>query len=461
MKAGTAPIFVSLFLAGAGLCVGLRHQPDAEKHKPPQEEASERPPAEAVELAAMDLGHSKPHKPKLGPPEEGMVRNYNPGGPRWIHRWDRIALSGGNDSEPFETAYHYDDWVSTEQLHYVNLSRPPCVRPVGHGKKTCMLLSHGICLPHSKGVSSLKGGYEKCMEPRKTCAVVGSSHHLLDVSLGRYIDSHDVVIRINSAPAGTMSPPTPPPDVEPEFSPEFLKDLVKHVGTRTDVRFVNHYGIVPEAEGVGEHQCLFLHEPKIPEPCGWSCSRNAGLCNITCGKYGPYGCTKKAKHCDLKEFKCMGSEMEEERDWGNRTVFLENYFGMIADQVVPHATAGFKALMYAMNRCEKVTVLGFGPSCHHEEAGARYYEGNVGIFSWHHYSEEFMLLKRAAERGTKVLLHPDVRKAISTVKKLEVRLPQCVEEHHGRHISQLLEGVHPDGAVSLVREPLAKGTETI
>jgi len=438
---------VLLFLSGIGLCVGLRHSRDAERRLP---------------NAAKDFRDSKHEMPKYAPPEEGLVRNPLPNGRRWIHRKDRIRLTGNNASEPFETAYHHDDGVSTEQLRYGNnLSRPACVRQVGRGKKSCMLLSHGLCPKNSQGISSLKGGYARCMERRKTCAVVGSSQHLLNASWGREIDGHDVVIRINSAPAGTVFPPTPPPNVKPEFLPEFQKGLASHVGTRTDVRFVNYLGIMPEEEGDGGGQCLFLHEPKIPEACGALCARNPGFCNMTCFKRGPYACTKRAKHCNLKDFKCMGSAMRKEKDWGKRSVFLENYFGMIADQVVPHATAGFKALMYAMNRCEKVTVLGFGPSCHHEEAGARYYEGNVGIFSWHHYSEEFMLLKRAAERGTKVLLHPDVRKAISTVKKLEVRLPQCVEEHHGRHISQLLEGVHPDGAVSLVREPLAKGTETI
>mmetsp|Transcript_27153 Transcript_27153/g.84828 ORF Transcript_27153/g.84828 Transcript_27153/m.84828 type:complete len:325 (-) Transcript_27153:52-1026(-) len=322
-----------------------------------------------------------------------------------------------------------------------------------------MLLSHGICLPHSKGVSSLKGGYEKCMEPRKTCAVVGSSHHLLDVSLGRYIDSHDVVIRINSAPVGTLFPPTPPPNVKPEFLPEFQKGLASHVGTRTDVRFVNQYGIVPEDEGDGGGQCLFLHEPKIPEACGTLCSRNAGFCNMTC-ESRVAGCTHNASRCDLKDFKCMGSEMQAERDWGNRSVFLENYFGMIADAVVPHATAGFKALLYAMSRCEQVTVLGFGPSCS-GQAGARYYEGAKHIFQWHHYSEELMLLKRAEKRGSKVLLHPDVRQWISAAQEIEVRLPDCVDKDQSAHVSQLLEGVRPDGGViSLVREPPADGAET-
>eukprot|EP00411_Alexandrium_monilatum_P117022 CAMPEP_0175664614 /NCGR_PEP_ID=MMETSP0097-20121207/16620_1 /TAXON_ID=311494 /ORGANISM="Alexandrium monilatum, Strain CCMP3105" /LENGTH=332 /DNA_ID=CAMNT_0016970933 /DNA_START=52 /DNA_END=1046 /DNA_ORIENTATION=+ len=332
MKAGTAPILVSLFLSGVGPCEGLRHLPDAEKDlpRPPQEEASERRPAEEVELMAKIFRDSKHEHPKDAPPEEGMIRNLFPSGPRWIHRWDRVGLTGNNASEPFEMAYHFDDWVSREQLMFVNLSTPACVRPVGSVNRSCMLLSHGLCPKNSQGISSLKGGYARCMERRKTCAVVGSSQHLLNASWGREIDGHDVVIRINSAPAGTVFPPTPPPNVKPEFLPEFQKGLASHVGTRTDVRFVNYLGIMPEEEGDGGGQCLFLHEPKIPEACGALCARNPGFCNMTCFKRGPYACTKRAKHCNLKDFKCMGSAMRKEKDWGKRSVFLENYFGMIA-----------------------------------------------------------------------------------------------------------------------------------
>jgi len=461
MKAGTAPIFVSLFLSGVGLCSGLRHSADAEKHlpKPPQDKASKRRPAEAVEPKANNSHHSEHEKPEDTPPQPGMIRYMFPNGPRWINRWDRVGLTGNNASEPFEMAYHFDDWVSGEQLTYVNLSRPACVRPVGSGKNSCMLLSHGICVKDSKGISSLKGGYGKCMERRKTCAVVGSSQHLLNATWGTYIDGHDVVIRINSAPAGTMFPPTPLPNVKPEFPPKFLEGLAKHVGTRTDVRFVNSYGMVPEFEGADGDQCIFLHNPKIPEACGTLCSRNAGFCNMTC-ESGVAGCTHKASRCDLKDFKCMGSEMEAEKDWGTRNVFLENYFGMIADAVVPHTTAGFKALLYAMSRCEQVTVLGFGPSCN-GQAGARYYRGAVDVAVWHHYNEELMLLKRAAKRGSKVLLHPDVRQLISAAKTINVQVPHCVDKPFSAYMSKLLESVRPDGGVvSLIREPPADGAET-
>ena len=55
------------------------------------------------------------------------------------------------------------------------------------------------------------------------CAVVGSSSRLLGEWHGTTIDDHDVIIRMNDAP---------------------VRGYQDHVGSRTDVRFVNRWSVV-------------------------------------------------------------------------------------------------------------------------------------------------------------------------------------------------------------------------
>merc|ERR1711920_55162 len=79
---------------------------------------------------------------------------------------------------------------------------------------------------------SLESGDRNCMSFKQTCAVVGSSAHLLKQSKGNDIDHHDIVIRVNGAPDGNG-----------EFS-----ILAKDIGARTDVRFLNQFAKIPPLE---------------------------------------------------------------------------------------------------------------------------------------------------------------------------------------------------------------------
>jgi len=213
------------------------------------------------------------------------------------------------------------------------------------------------------------------------------------------------------------------------LTPGLLRKLGDHVGLRTDVRFLNLEGRLPEFEEQDpEGRCIFLHEPYIPEACGRFCVRSPGLCNVSCQEDRRGYCTHGV--CKLQELRCKGSAMEEERDWGKDFVFMDNFYSAVVDQVVPHPTAGFKAIIYAMSRCESVSLFGFGPSCG-GEGGARYYPSSAVVFPWHHYDEELMLLKRASALGalgTKVLVPPEARRWIGRATEVKAMFPPCLGE---------------------------------
>lgn len=354
---------------------------------------------------------------------------------------ERVVIKNGTAEDPYETAYHYDDWVSGVAAKLINHSSPTCYRDVPSPRSNCKFMSKRLCDHKSVKFGSLKGGHEQCLKHKKSCVVVGSSQHLLAVSWGDFIDSHDVVIRINGAPSGTKA-----------TKPDARDELGSHVGTRTDVRFVNQMGNLPSVEESHRPMCLFLHNPMIPEGCGSNCWRNPALCNVSCSEKGVRSifCIKGKSTCDLNKLECKGNGMTEDKDWGDNYVFMDNVHAGIADQVVPHSTAGFKAVMYAMTTCENVSILGFGPSCS-GVLGDRYYTGATGPTAWHHYAEELMLMKKAARLGTKAMIPPEVRSAIHA-KTVEVRLPQCVGAAALRSLSGLFQDLGAGIAVNLVSQ---------
>jgi len=367
-----------------------------------------------------------------------------PYGPRWIHKWQRVPFEKSNSSEPFERAWHWDDWLGLEAHKYADFDRRPCVRDVpAKSGKVCKFISHRLCDHQSKSMpalsEALSGDFRQCMAPRETCAVVGSSRNLLNASWGGLIDKHDVVIRMNSAPAGRRQSPKSAPRTNDMFSADELEKMAQHAGSRTDVRFLNQMGILPQVEErVTKANCLFLHAPYIPQECGDKCIHHPGMCNISCQIPGvtPEICTRTK--CRLKKLRCMGADMTEDKDWGARTVFMDNFYGAVADQVVPRATTGFMAVLYALSRCKKVSVFGFGPDCYGGE-GTRYYSNDVPLSPMHRYSEELMLLMRADTLGPKVLVPPEARRWINQAESIKVMLPHCVTPEQRKHISTLVE----------------------
>lgn len=362
----------------------------------------------------------------------------------------RVVIENATASDPFERTYHYDDWQSGSEKDVLNLQDPVCVTSVGSPKQRCKLLSQKLCRSDSSRLSRMDdtkavGGPDglMCFQHRRTCAVVGSSQHLLNATWGASIDRHDLVIRINGAPAGSNDPASE------------RSAYASSVGTRTDVRFVNGAGHIPKVPESSGPVCLFLHEPQAPDECGTGCWRNPGFCNVTCRADKPSQrpfCTKK--RCDLDKFRCRAVRMpqREEPDWGDNHVFLDSFYAGIVDQVVPHSTAGFKAVVYAMSICDKVTVVGFGPTCA-GSIGDKYYktEGG-GILAWHHYEEELGLLFRADRLGTKALIPPEARKWIAA-KEVRVMVPGCVDKAAVSRLNQLFEPFGDSTFVNLVYGP--------
>jgi len=370
-------------------------------------------------------------------------------------RWDEVSITGtprplsekkrrivvepGNETDPYERAGHYDDWVSGIESRYLDLQSPVCVTEVGSSRQRCRLLSQRLCTSTSARLPRTDASLGECFAPRRTCAVVGSSAHLLNVSWGTVVDKHDLVIRVNAAPAGSLDPGSP------------HSSLAPHVGTRTDARFVNLFGELPDALVQGPPSCLFLQDPQVPEECGRHCREHPGLCNITCSdKSESVYCTSST--CDVSGMRCLTSSMvESDHSWGEHHVFLDNLHAGIVDQVVPHSTAGFKAVIYAMGICEHVSIIGFGPSCS-GSIGGRYYQGDEHpVATSHHYEEELALLLRASAKGTRAIIPPEARAWI-TAKKVMVGLPQCVDKELASRLRHVFAGFGASVGVNLVSE---------
>uniref|UniRef100_A0A7S1Q2R0 Uncharacterized protein n=1 Tax=Alexandrium catenella TaxID=2925 RepID=A0A7S1Q2R0_ALECA len=351
----------------------------------------------------------------------------------------RVVVQPGNAMDPYERASHYDDWVSYTANKYLDLQSPVCVTEVGSSGQRCKLLSQRLCTSESERLPRTDASLGQCFARRRTCAIVGSSAHLLNVSWGDAIDGHDFVIRLNAAPAGSLD----------RLSPHF--PLAPHVGTRTDARFLNLFGYMPDDSAPSPPSCLFLPEPKVPAECGKHCKEHPGLCNVTtCRTPRERGyCTTGT--CGVSSMRCLAAAMDDtDHDWGPHHVFLDNLHAGIVDQIVPHSTAGFKAVIYAMSICDHVSVIGFGPSCR-GAVGSRYYEGLVGVADTHHYQEELGLLLRASENGTRAIIPPEARAWIAA-KNVTVALPDCVKKEAVVLLHQVFQGFGASAAVRLASE---------
>jgi len=139
---------------------------------------------------------------------------------------------------------------------------------------------------------------------------------------------------------------------------------------------------------------------------------------------------------------------DSDHKWGHHKVFLDNLHAGIADQIVPRSTAGFKAIVYAMSVCERVTVIGFGPTCS-GSVGGRYYASDYPISGFHHYHEELALLLRAGKRGSRAIIPPEARMWLAA-EKVTVALPKCVDVEAASQLNQLFTGFGT--SVNLVSE---------
>lgn len=278
-----------------------------------------------------------------------------------------------------------------------------CVQDVIDGENTCKFISaatsKACAWSASYKADNLTAGYEKCMSFKQTCAVVGSSAHLLEGSKGTEIDSHDIVIRVNGSPDGNGA----------------FAHLAKDVGVKTDVRFLNQFAFIPPEE-LNMEKCLFLHEPSVN--CGKSCFKQSG-CEL--------------EKCNAQKMKCRGHRQHNKMKWGKNHVFLDNVHGEMANHLEQAAggagvrTAGLVAISYALRTCDHVSVYGFGPDCA-GNTGARYYQDKKPIRTgMHGYNAELHLLQKLASEGINV---PEEIQSSVHATKLEMKVPKCWEGKH-------------------------------
>jgi len=302
--------------------------------------------------------------------------------------------------------------IVRESRMHVNYSRWPesvCMAgvPAGGEGEGCKFISETICHGASERIEDADGSYIKCLTtPRSTCAIVGSSAHLLNATFGREIDMHEVVIRLNQAPAGG------------EFG--------KHVGSRTDVRFVNGRGADPNIDK-GAPVCTFLHEPNVNARCGRFCWKEGDLC-------APCTIKKASVSCAYRDGKNNHTPM----GTGN-TVILDHLHGSVARRLLPTTdrmiTSGFKALTHALHTCRSVSVYGFGPTCNIKarDRGARYFGGGKTdrLHNMHAYDDELSLVEKLAGQdgpeGPRAGL-PEGADRWVQAEQVTLRLPECVSK---------------------------------
>jgi len=271
-----------------------------------------------------------------------------------------------------------------------------CIHDVVDGGNTCKFISKDMCFKQSYSINKesfmATDEWRRCLSFKRSCAIVGSSAHLLNASLGKDIDDlHEVVIRVNGAPGGYGK----------------HVHLADHVGSRTDVRFLNQFARFPQEE-LADSMCLFLHEPSIS--CGKGCWIQKG-CNLA--------------ECNVSTFRCRGKRQKSEYKWGNNHVFLDDVSGHLADGLRRGAgrTAGLVAISYALHTCDEVAIYGFGPTCD-GELGARYYENDRPVWLGHGYNAELEMLKGLAHEGIEV---PSDLQSLIHAQTFTMNVPKCLE----------------------------------
>jgi len=320
------------------------------------------------------------------------------------------------------------------------VSERPGGAPGGSGERKCAYIGgrSPICSTIKTGLEDARGRYAQCLNNiHSSCAVVGSSKHLLSADFGEEIDGHEVVIRINSAMAGNGT-----------------DELTKFVGSRTNFRFVNGLGLDP-ASDKDTSICTFIHEIDVSRKCGALCWRDPSSCSSKC----------TWKEADIR---CGYRSNPEKEPDGENTVILDHLHAAVAEMLImlPRKsrmesiiTAGFKALAFALRACERVTIYGFGPSCD-GKMGERYYQ-STKLHLGHAYADEMNLLLNISGQNPAEALVPysralgpdkhffgvpngtmredEVRKWVRA-SRVDMRLPQCLR-NMSKHAASVVRDV--------------------
>uniref|UniRef100_A0ACD5UT43 Uncharacterized protein n=1 Tax=Avena sativa TaxID=4498 RepID=A0ACD5UT43_AVESA len=209
--------------------------------------------------------------------------------------------------------------------------------------------------------------------PKKyaSCAVVGNSGILLASEHGDLIDGHELVIRINNAPAGDAL-------------------YARHVGVRTGLAFVNS-NVLSRWCGAGWANCYCRAYgdtvPILTYMCSGAHFVEHAACNassVSSSGVPPAPvivtdprldvlCARIVKYYSLRRFARETGRPAEE--WGRR-----HEAGMF------HYSSGMQAVVAAAGVCDRVSVFGFG-----KDAAARhhYHTLQKGELDLHDYEAEY------------------------------------------------------------------------
>ncbi|KAF8702965.1 hypothetical protein HU200_032469 [Digitaria exilis] len=204
--------------------------------------------------------------------------------------------------------------------------------------------------------------------PYASCAVVGNSGILLAREHGALIDGHDLVVRLNNAPAG-----------EGRFA--------RHVGAKTGLAFVNSNVLSRCAAAAvrGGGSCRYCHAygervPILTYMCNAAhfvehaaCSAGEGAPVIVTDPRLDVLCARIVKYYSLRRFARETGRPASE--WGTR-----HEEGMF------HYSSGMQAVVAALGVCGKVSVFGFGKA-----PGARHHYHTLqrGELDLHDYEAEY------------------------------------------------------------------------
>mmetsp|Transcript_60813 Transcript_60813/g.162780 ORF Transcript_60813/g.162780 Transcript_60813/m.162780 type:complete len:366 (-) Transcript_60813:40-1137(-) len=297
--------------------------------------------------------------------------------------------------------------VSADKPSYQVGGENMCVRDVRRKDGQCKFISQTLCSGMRNklfNADELHGNIRSCFTKKRSCALIGSSQLLLNTTFGRRIDSdYEVVIRLNNAPTGRDDP-----------------KLDAHVGSRTDVRFMNHLADPMESERK-QGVCVFLQEPDV-QSCGKECSMNPRRCDPECVLGANLTCRSLQLASNLRR--------TVDPNWGSNKVILDHVHSGIAQGLMGTSpTLGLKAFAWAMHTCETVDLYGMGPSCK-GKVGAKYYDHEGAIrLDRSLYSNEFDWFSQAARKldGDFAASVPKQVQGWATAQKVKMYLPKCVK----------------------------------
>ncbi|XP_004976161.1 sialyltransferase-like protein 3 [Setaria italica] len=216
-----------------------------------------------------------------------------------------------------------------------------------------------------------RDGEGRRRRPYASCAVVGNSGVLLAKEHGALIDGHDLVIRLNNAPAGEAGGGR----------------LARHVGARTGLAFLNS-NVLSRCAERGGGGCRYCRAYGDGVPIlTYMCSAEHFVEHAACSSAGAGAaapvlvtdprldalCSRIVKYYSLRRF--VRETGRPAAEWGTR-----HEEGMF------HYSSGMQAVVAAAGVCGRVSVFGFG-----KDPGARhhYHTMQRGELDLHDYEAEY------------------------------------------------------------------------